>query len=206
LGQGLLLAILLVLAAAPAEAQEAKRIALSFDDVPRFPGAFMTPDERTITLIEALKEAGVEQAAFFVTTGNLEQDYGRNGEARIRAYVEAGHVIANHSRSHTHLSDNTVADYVADLDQAAAWLEGRPGARPWYRFPYLDEGHDGERRDAVPRGAAGARPGERLRHRRQLRLGDRRSRAQGDRRQARDRSPRARRLLRRVHRPGRRLL
>ena len=145
----LVLAILLALTAASAEAQEAKRIALSFDDVPRFPGAFMTPDVRTITLIEALREAGVEQAAFFVTTGNLEEDYGRNGEARIRAYVEAGHVIANHSRSHTHLSDNTVADYVADFDQAAAWLEGRPGARPWYRFPYLDEGHDVERRDAV---------------------------------------------------------
>ena len=142
------LALLLVLAAAPAAAQD-KRIALSFDDVPRFPGAFMTPDERTIALIAALKEAGVAQAAFFVTSGNLEQDYGKNGEARIRAYVEAGHVIANHSYSHTHLSDSTIADYIADLDKTEAWLAGRAGRRPWYRFPYLDEGHDLERRDAV---------------------------------------------------------
>ena len=87
----------------------------------------MTPDERTIALIAALKEAGVEQAAFFVTTGNLEDDYGANGEARIRAYVEAGHVIANHSHSHTHLSDSTVADYIADLDKAEAWLDGPAG-------------------------------------------------------------------------------
>ncbi len=143
------LAVLLVLAAAPATAQEQKRIALSFDDVPRFQGSFMTPDERTIALIAALKEAGVAQAAFFITSGNLEEDYGANGEARIKAYVDAGHVIANHSRSHTHLSENTAADYIADLDKTETWLAGRAGRRPWYRFPYLDEGHDLERRDAV---------------------------------------------------------
>jgi peptidoglycan/xylan/chitin deacetylase (PgdA/CDA1 family) len=147
--RGLILALLAALAATPATAQDTKRIALSFDDVPRFQGAFMTPDERTIALIQALKEAGVEQAAFFVTSGNLEQDYGANGEARIRAYVEAGHVIANHSASHTHLSESTVADYLADLDKTETWLAGRLGRRPWYRFPYLDEGHDLARRDAV---------------------------------------------------------
>jgi peptidoglycan/xylan/chitin deacetylase (PgdA/CDA1 family) len=156
LARRLALAFLLVLAAVPAAAQEQKRIALSFDDVPRFQGSFLTPDVRTIALLAALREAGVEQAAFFVTTGNLEEDYGANGEARIRAYVEAGHVIANHSRSHTHLSETTAADYIADLDQAEAWLKGRPGYRPWYRFPYLDEGHDLERRDAV-RAALAAR-------------------------------------------------
>jgi peptidoglycan/xylan/chitin deacetylase (PgdA/CDA1 family) len=143
------LAFLLVLAAAPAAAQETKRIALSFDDVPRHPGGFMTPDERTLALIAGLKEAGVMQAAFFVTTGNLEDDYGANGEARIRAYVDAGHVIANHSHSHTWLWNGDATEYVADLDKAEAWLAGRPGKRPWYRFPYLDEGRDPARRDAL---------------------------------------------------------
>lgn len=149
LARRLALACLLVLAAAPAAAQDAKRIALSFDDIPRFQGGFMTPDERTIALIEGLKEAGVEQAAFFVTTGNLEDDYGANGEARIQAYVDAGHVIANHSHSHGWLWNGDANAYIADLDKAEAWLAGRPGKRPWYRFPYLDEGRDPARRDAL---------------------------------------------------------
>lgn len=145
----LLLVLFVVFAfAAPAAAQ--KRIALSFDDVPRRPGAFLTPDERAGRLIEALRRARVRQAAFFVTTGNLERDYGAGGERRIAAYVAAGHVIANHSHSHLWARRTPVADYVADLDRAAAWLRGRPGYRPWFRFPFLDEGRDTrERRDAL---------------------------------------------------------
>ena len=143
----LVLVALFTFAAAPAAAQ--KRIALTFDDVPRFPGATYTPAERTVALIAALERAGVEQAAFFVTTANLDQPFGAGGEDRITAYVAAGHVIANHSHTHRHLREMAPADYVADLDRAADWLRGRPGLRPWYRYPYLDEGEDVVRRDAL---------------------------------------------------------
>jgi peptidoglycan/xylan/chitin deacetylase (PgdA/CDA1 family) len=147
-----LLAFLLVplLAAAAPAAPQHKRIALTFDDVPRMPGAFFTPDERTRRLIAALRRSGVRQAAFFVNPGNLEQPYAKGGAARIAAYVRAGHVIANHSYSHKHLSELTPEAYIADLDRGAAWLEGRAGFRPWYRYPFLDEGgSDAARRDAL---------------------------------------------------------
>ena len=75
-----LLAALLSLAATPAAAE--KRIAFSFDDVPRQPGAFMTVEERTDRLLAALRRAGVRQAAFFVTPGHLQQPWGAGGEAR----------------------------------------------------------------------------------------------------------------------------
>lgn len=135
-----LLVLLLALAAfaAPAEAQ--KRIAFSFDDVPRRPGAFMTSDQRTRRLIAALRRSGVRQAAFFLTPGHLEEPYGAGGEARIAAYVRAGHVIANHSWSHRSLSRIGAEAYLADLDRASAWLAGRRGTRPWFRYPFLDEG------------------------------------------------------------------
>jgi peptidoglycan-N-acetylglucosamine deacetylase len=140
--------------AIPAAAQE-KRIALTFDDVPRGKGAFFTPDQRTEKLIAALRQAGVAQAAFFINPGMLLGADGQGGEARIAAYVKAGHVIANHSNTHPHLENSSAADYLADIDAAAAWLNGREGVRPWFRFPFLDEGGaDKVKRDAIRAGLA----------------------------------------------------
>ena len=104
-----LLAAACLAACATATPDEAgpKRIALTFDDVPRNAGAFLTEDERTTRLIDGLERAGVEQAAFFVTTGNLGQTTG--GAERIARYVAAGHVLANHTHSHVHLSEVTAA-------------------------------------------------------------------------------------------------
>ena len=145
----------LCLAFLPAAAFAEKRVALTFDDIPRQAGAFLTPDERTERLIAALKDAGVEQAAFFINPGRLETEDGAHGEAHIAAYVAAGHVLANHSFSHRHLSKSEAADYLADIDRAQDWLKGRAGYRPWFRFPYLDEGaRDLAKRDAVRAGLA----------------------------------------------------
>jgi peptidoglycan-N-acetylglucosamine deacetylase len=130
-----------------------KRIALSFDDVPRTRGAFFTPDARTEKLIAALKKAKVRQAVFFLNPGKLADSDGVGGEARIAAYVAAGHVIANHSFSHPHLNTSSADAYLADIDSAATWLNGRAGYRPWFRFPFLDEGGpDKAKRDAVRTG------------------------------------------------------
>lgn len=144
----------LLLGTLPAHAQ--KRVALSFDDAPRQRGAFMTPDQRTEALIAALRRAGVKQAAFFLNPGNLfDNDDGVGGVRRIAAYVAAGHVIANHTWDHPHLNAMTAQAYLADIDRAAAWLKGRRGYRPWFRFPFLDEGgRDKAKRDAVRAGLA----------------------------------------------------
>lgn len=150
----LLLALLaLLVAAAPAAAQ--KRIALTFDDVPRGAGAFLTPDQRTRKLIAALKKAGVRQAAFFVNPSHIGEADRGDGAAHIRAYVAAGHVVANHSFTHPHLTELSAEAYLADVDRAEAWLKDKPGRRPWFRFPFLDEGgRDKAKRDAVRAGLA----------------------------------------------------
>jgi peptidoglycan/xylan/chitin deacetylase (PgdA/CDA1 family) len=141
----------LLLAAMPAHAQ--KRIALTFDDIPRDTGAFLSQDERTVRLIAALERAGVKQAAFFVTAGFIENADRKGAEDRITAYTAAGHVLANHSYTHPHLSEVTAERYLADLDKTEAWLKGRKGRRPWFRFPYLDEGMgDKAKRDTVRAG------------------------------------------------------
>lgn len=140
---------LLLLAAFPAQAQE-KRIALTFDDVPRNRGPFLTPDERSEKLLAALKEAGVEQAAFFVNPGQIGHGDGINGVAHIEAYVRAGHVIGNHSYAHKGLQTIDAPEFIGEIDKAEAWLKGRPGYRPWFRYPFLHEGGtDKVKRDAV---------------------------------------------------------
>ena len=139
----LLFALLSLLAFAATPAQAQKRIAFSFDDIPRGPGAFMTVEERTPRLIAALRRSGIRQAAFFVNPGHLQRPWGPGGEARIDAYVRAGHVIANHSFSHPALSLVGAEDFLANIDQATQWLQGRRGYRPWFRYPFLDEGTRG---------------------------------------------------------------
>lgn len=144
-----LLACLLL--ALPAAAQ--KRIALSFDDAPRGAGAFLDPDDRAKKLTAALKRAGVKQAVFFVNPGNIGQPGHGDGIANLDRYVKAGHVLANHSWSHPKLGNTDADTYLADLDRAEAWLKPRPGYRPWFRFPFLDEGgKDKVKRDAIRAG------------------------------------------------------
>jgi peptidoglycan-N-acetylglucosamine deacetylase len=155
-----MLIISLWFAVAPVCAQ--RRIAFSFDDVPRNAGAFFTPDERTAKLIAALKAVGVKQVALFVNPGMLAEPQGQGGERRIAAYVAAGHVIANHSFSHPMLTKTPADAYLADIDKATDWLKPRKGYRPWFRFPFLDEGRrDKVKRDAIRAGlkARGLRNG-----------------------------------------------
>lgn len=154
-----LLALLILLAftacATAAPKAESKRIALSFDDVPRQPGAFLTPEQRTQGILSGLAAAKVKQAVFFVTTGNLDKPEGKGGEERIMMYSGAGHLIANHSHAHRRLSQISAPDYLEDIDRASAWLRNRPGSRPWFRFPFLDEGRtDKAKRDSVRAGLA----------------------------------------------------
>jgi len=145
------LAAFVLLVVAPAATAQ-KRIALTFDDTPRGVGAFFSKEERSKRLVAALRKARVEQAAFFVNPGKVQAPA---DAAVVDRYVRAGHVIANHSFSHPHLNQLAAADYLADVDKAEAWLEPRPGRRPWFRFPFLDEGgKDKAKRDAVRAGLA----------------------------------------------------
>jgi peptidoglycan-N-acetylglucosamine deacetylase len=137
-----------------------KRIAFSFDDVPRGPGAFLVLEQRPQLLISALKKAGVKQAAFFVNPGRISGS--DKDAATVAAYAIAGHVIANHTENHKTVSSVSAAAFLADVDAAEIWLKPQRNYRPWLRFPQLDEGgSDKVKRDAVRAGlkARGLRDG-----------------------------------------------
>ena len=149
----LLLAAIGLSPLAAEEARPAKRIAITFDDIPRGEGVFYSADERTKVLIERLEQAGVKQAAFFLNPGRIAEREG--AQERIDAYVKAGHVIANHTNTHPRLSQVPAEAFLQDIDQAATWMDSSDGFRPWFRFPYLDEGRaDKAKRDAVRTGLA----------------------------------------------------
>ncbi len=128
-----------------------KRIALSFDDAPRGPGAFLDVDVRPQLLNAALNRAGVKQAVFFTNPGRI--DASNQAEQQLRDYVHSGHVLANHTATHPVLSDISADRFLADIDQAQTWLKPEKGYRPWFRFPQLDEGGKNTvKRDAVREG------------------------------------------------------
>jgi len=143
--------------AAPVHAA-AKRIAFSFDDVPRGAGAFLSEDERTDKLIAVLRSRGVSQVALFLNPGRI--DNGAAGKAamrRIHAYVAAGNVLANHTWLHPHLSKVSAEEFLDQVDKAQAWLNRQPNHRAWLRFPFLDEGGPDKAKVAAVRAGLAAR-------------------------------------------------
>ena len=125
--------VLAFFAISPAAAGE---IALSFDDAPRPDGHYFNSAQRSQRLLEALREADVKEAMFFVSTGNLNH----NNRPQLLAYAAAGHKLANHGHSHGRPEALGPAGFRADLQQADAVLRQLPGFMPLFRFPFLDEG------------------------------------------------------------------
>lgn len=133
------------------EAAATKRITLSFDDAPRGAGPMFSGDERAARLIRTLASATKVPVVFFVTPRGFERAGGRE---RIERYAAAGHLIANHTDRHPWLSRTETEEYLAGVDTAERLLAGIENRRPWFRFPYLDEGTPREKRDRVRAGLA----------------------------------------------------
>ena len=123
----------------------AQEIALTFDDAPRSDGGLYTGLKRSEILIQKLKQYNVPQVAFFANSGKLDAV----GELRLKMYGKAGHIISNHSHTHPHIHDVGVENFINDIKKADQALKQFPGFRPWFRFPFLDEGKDENTRDQI---------------------------------------------------------
>jgi len=122
-----------------------RQIAITLDDAPRNDTAHFDGATRTTRLLAVLEAARVEQIAFFCNSVRMDAA----GAARIQAYADAGHLIANHTHTHGDLHRMGVDAFLADFATADAALRGLTNFRPWMRFPYLNEGETVEVRDAV---------------------------------------------------------
>ena len=71
------------------------------------------------------------------------------GLALVKAWGDAGHVIGNHTYSHTDIDTLTVAEYTADIARGDALFRRLPNFKPRLRFPFLREGSTQDKRDGV---------------------------------------------------------
>jgi len=122
-----------------------KEMSFSFDDAPMGNGNLYTGLERTKTLIQKLKENGI-QAAFYVNSVNIPND---NGDQRLKLYAQAGHFLGNHTHSHPHLDKVGVDAYIEEIKIAHAHLKDYENFTPWFRFTYLNQGKTAAERDKI---------------------------------------------------------
>ena len=123
----------------------AQEIALTFDDAPTSDGPVFNGAERTELILKQLKEANVTEAAFFVITNQLNE----KGKARIKRYADAGHAIANHTHRHAWIHEVGTSAYCRDIRTADSILRQYKTFKPWFRYPFLNEGSTKSTRDSI---------------------------------------------------------
>jgi peptidoglycan-N-acetylglucosamine deacetylase len=105
------------------------------------------PVERTA---KALRAAGVPEVYGFLIGSRAEDD--PDNEQSVRAWVNAGYQIGNHTFSHKELSEVTADFFEKDIlaDEAMLKQYAAPGQDwHWFRYPNLSEGDTMEKKEAV---------------------------------------------------------
>jgi len=126
-------------------------VALTFDDLPAA-GGLLPDDTRTriaSTLVGELKAHRVKEVYGFVTAEDLEGD--SDSQEALRAWVNAGMNIGNHTWSHPSLNSDSAAAFERQIALDEPALRQYAGRRDWhwFRYPYLEEGNTASKRDEV---------------------------------------------------------
>ena len=122
----------------------AKQIAITFDDAPRS-DTRLTSATRTEKLMMGLRTCGVDQAMFFITTKHLSD----TNQGVLEQYEIAGHLIANHSDQHLWLNKTETKTFQQDVLIAHEQLKAYKHFKPFFRYPFLDEGRNQDKVNAM---------------------------------------------------------
>jgi peptidoglycan/xylan/chitin deacetylase (PgdA/CDA1 family) len=100
-------------------------------------------------MLAALKAAGVTDAYGFVNGEWTVKE--PETSAVLSAWRRAGYPLANHGWSHRSVDAATAAEYEQEIARNEPLLERMASGTDWrwFRYPYLHEGHDAARSDAV---------------------------------------------------------
>ncbi len=135
-------ALAALILAAPAAAEP---IALTFDDLPVFGMKRPVAEQAAITrkLLRGLTRHHLP-ATGFVNEINLEGPDRPVRIALLKAWLDAGMNLGNHTYSHVSLTTTPVAAFIADAAEGDTVTKALLGARGrtirWFRYPYLETG------------------------------------------------------------------
>jgi len=129
----------------PPRAQDALRVAVTVDDLPRHGPEAPGQDRLALhrALLDAFGRHHVPRVYGFVNSGRA-----RAGDrAALEAWVAAGHPLGNHTAHHPDIGKVGMAAYLADVDAGEpllAELLGPGQERVWkvFRYPFLWQGTD----------------------------------------------------------------
>jgi peptidoglycan/xylan/chitin deacetylase (PgdA/CDA1 family) len=140
-------AALLLLTAISVAGQDAKQMAITFDDLPFGYARSLSIDQRrdaVARVLATLRKYNI-RAAMFVVGGSLTDE----NRDLVDAVAAVGHTVGNHSFSHRDFGTMSVEDYAIDIQK------GGDAIKPWlkdmhfFRYPLLRQGDTVEKRDAI---------------------------------------------------------
>jgi len=139
-------------AAVPPPVAPQPEIAITVDDLPvhaPFPPG-VTPNQVNDQMVAALKAAGVPAIGFVNGVGVEHQP---ETIQALRDWRAAGFLIGNHTWSHPHLSQLSLAEFEIEVSKNESMLSELGGSTDWrwFRYPFLDEGKDEAQRVAARR-------------------------------------------------------
>ncbi|MBY0384310.1 polysaccharide deacetylase family protein [bacterium] len=123
----------------------AKEISISFDDAPRRLTGHFTGIERAKQIVEKLKNVQVNDVTFYCNSQAINEQT----KDIIQYYNDAKLTIANHTHSHPDFNKLTYDDFSKDFLEADKFLSKYSHYSKRFRFPYLREGNELQKRDQM---------------------------------------------------------
>lgn len=126
---------------------QAKEIAFTFDDAPVGSTVHYETNERTQVLVNKLKKMNVPSVMVFANPCK-----GKDSTSTIKQlelYKKNGHLIGNHTCTHSRLDDVGFDVYSKDIKDAEAILKPLTVGQKYFRFPYLNESDNIDLRNQV---------------------------------------------------------
>lgn len=128
-----------------------KRMAITMDDFNLGFDIGLSQKDRHENILNAFDAVG-QKAAGFVTGSFVESEW---GQEVVLDWLARGHVIANHTWTHSHANETDNAAYLADIRKNQNYLNAVPGTSDYFRFPFLDDGRDRTQQTALFAGLKG---------------------------------------------------